>query len=272
MAIADTGVILLSALFKVIVRLRAEKRIKSMAEFTDNINLLRDGEWKTLSTAEMVPGDVFQVESGKVAPCDAVILSGNIVADESSLTGEPLPIRKFPLRMDDHSPYNRMGTGKTNTIFAGTTISQAQRDAIDPNQRVTALVTQTGTATDKGQLVKRILFPTRVSFIFDEQLKIVILILCACALVVLCLAIWMYTRGTTAWFYATFAVAQLVSPLLPAALVVGQSVASGHLRKKKIYCVGMCVTFSLYISMLIIITITRPATNLDGWQSADILL
>ncbi|KAI7886821.1 HAD-like protein [Lichtheimia hyalospora FSU 10163] len=238
-AIADTGVIFLSALFKVIVRLRAEKRIKSMAEFTDNINLLRDGEWKTLSTAEMVPGDVFQVESGKVAPCDAVILSGNIVADESSLTGEPLPIRKFPLRMDDHSHYNRMGTGKTSTIFAGTTISQAQRDAIDPNQRVTALVTQTGTATDKGQLVKRILFPTRVSFIFDEQLKIVILILCACALIVLCLAIWMYTRGTTAWFYATFAVAQLVSPLLPAALVVGQSVASGHLRKKKIYCVDL---------------------------------
>ena len=36
-----------------------------------------------------------------------------------------------------------------------------------------------------------------------------------------------------------FAIAQLVSPLLPAALVVGQSVAAGRLRKKHIFCVDL---------------------------------
>lgn len=36
-----------------------------------------------------------------------------------------------------------------------------------------------------------------------------------------------------------FAVAQLVSPLLPAALVVGQSVAAGRLRDKNIFCVDL---------------------------------
>lgn len=36
-----------------------------------------------------------------------------------------------------------------------------------------------------------------------------------------------------------FAIAQLVSPLLPAALVVGQSVAAGRLRKKNIFCVDL---------------------------------
>jgi cation-transporting ATPase 13A3/4/5 len=36
-----------------------------------------------------------------------------------------------------------------------------------------------------------------------------------------------------------FAIAQLVSPLLPAALVVGQSVAAGRLRDKKIFCVDL---------------------------------
>ncbi|KAI8380316.1 hypothetical protein BD560DRAFT_387815 [Blakeslea trispora] len=235
--IADTAVILVSALVKVFVRLRSEKRIKKMAEFTDHVMILRDGQWVESSSSDLVPGDVFEVAEGKTAPCDAVVLTGNIVADESSLTGEPLPIRKFPVRSNDPTTYDSLGSGKIHTIFSGTTISQAQRTEHD--SPVTALVLKTGTATDKGELVKKILFPTRVSFIFDEQIKIVILILLCCGLVMLGLAIWLYTSGTSAWFYAMFAICQLVSPLLPAGLVVGQSVAAGRLRKKQIYCVDL---------------------------------
>jgi cation-transporting ATPase 13A3/4/5 len=36
-----------------------------------------------------------------------------------------------------------------------------------------------------------------------------------------------------------FCISQLVSPLLPAALVVGQSVAADRLREKKIFCVDL---------------------------------
>ncbi|CAO3596256.1 unnamed protein product [Absidia cylindrospora] len=235
--IADTFVILISAVVKVVVRIRSEKRIKEMAEFTDTVSILRDGEWQTRSTADLLPGDVFQVDEGKSTPCNAVILSGNIVVDESSLTGEPLPIRKFPLRADDTNTYDRMGSGKISTIFAGTTISQAQPSS--DQQLVLALATQTGTATDKGELIKKILFPTQVSFVFDEQIKIVILILLCCGLLCLGLAIWLYATGTSAWFYAMFCICQLVSPLLPAALVVGQSVAAGRLRDAQIYCVDL---------------------------------
>ncbi|RCI01675.1 hypothetical protein CU098_004923 [Rhizopus stolonifer] len=236
--IADTAVILVSALVKVVLRLRSEKRIKAMAEFADRVRILRDGEWKDMSTADLLPHDVFIVSEGKTTPCDAVILTGHIVADESSLTGEPLPIRKFPLCQDDmQTIYDPLGSGKISTIFAGTTISQAQATTSDG--LVTALVMHTGTATDKGQLVKKILFPSRVSFIFDEQIKVVILILLCCGLVCLGLALWLYAAGTSAWFYSMFAIAQLVSPLLPAALVVGQSVTAGRLRKKNIFCVDL---------------------------------
>lgn len=168
-----------------------------MAEFTDSVNILRDGLWQEMSTSDLVPGDVFEVAEGKTTPCDAVVLTGNIVVDESSLTGEPLPIRKFPLRVDDDSKYERMGAGKISTIFCGTTISQAQ--PTEQGGRVTALVTQTGTATDKGELIKKILFPTPVSFIFNEQLKIVILILLCCGVLCLGLAIWLYAKGTSKW-------------------------------------------------------------------------
>ena len=193
--IADFAVILVSAFVKVIVRLRSEKRIKTMAEYTDQVNICRDGKWEMKSTADLLPGDVFEVAEGKTTPCDGVVLTGNIVADESSLTGEPLPIRKFPLRKDDVDVrYDRLGSSKISTIFSGTIISQAQ--ATKKNEKVTALVTHTGTATDKGELIKKILFPTRVSFIFDEQIKIVILILLMCGVVCLGLAVWMYATGT----------------------------------------------------------------------------
>jgi cation-transporting ATPase 13A3/4/5 len=235
--IADTSVILVSAFVKVYVRLKSEIRIKKMAEYTDSVKIYRDGKWGEYSTADLVPGDVFEVEEGKTTPCDGVVLTGNIVADESSLTGEPLPIRKFPVRRDDTTSYDKMGAGKISSIFAGTTISQAERT--EAKVPVTALVTNVGTSTDKGELVKKILFPTRVSFVFDEQIKVVILILLCCGLVCLGLAIWLYTSGTSAWFYAMFCICQLVSPLLPAALVVGQSVAAGRLRDQNIFCVDL---------------------------------
>lgn len=86
--ISDTGVILLAAIIKVIVRLKSEKRVKKMAEHVGTCEVLRDQTWQTISTAELVPGDVFQVTPHLTVPVDAVILKGDIIVDESSLTGK----------------------------------------------------------------------------------------------------------------------------------------------------------------------------------------
>ncbi|KAL1920902.1 uncharacterized protein VTP21DRAFT_11537 [Calcarisporiella thermophila] len=246
--IADTVVILLSALVKVVIRLRSERRVKQMAEHVDLCKVLRDSRWKEISTADLVPGDVLEVKEGTVVPCDGVILSGNVVVDESSLTGEPLPVRKFPLKEDDII-YDRMTSGKVNTVFAGTTVTQAApqggyntapTEGDQEERRVTALVTHTGTLTDKGQLVQKILFPSPISFIFNEQIKIVMIILLIWAVILFVLAVWLQrSAGTGAWFFAMFNICQLISPILPAALVVGQSVAAGRLRTQHIYCVDL---------------------------------
>ncbi|OBZ88831.1 putative cation-transporting ATPase 13A3 [Choanephora cucurbitarum] len=235
--LSDTCVILLAALIKVVVRLRSEKRVKKMAEHIDSCHVLRDSQWQSnRSTADLVPGDVIRVEANKIVPVDAVILRGDIIVDESSLTGEPLPIRKFPLRLtsnsSDRTPFNpQSSTGKNNTLFAGTTAKQCTPDAI-------ALVLRTRTDTDKGQLIQRILFPQPVSFIFNEQLKLVFCLLLIWAVVLLGFgAWWLGGSGMTAWFYGTICAAQVMNPLLPAILVVGQSVAAGRLKKKGVYCV-----------------------------------
>ncbi|CEG75750.1 hypothetical protein RMATCC62417_10742 [Rhizopus microsporus] len=237
--ISDTGVILLAAIIKVIVRLKSEKRVKKMAEHVGTCEVLRDQTWKTISTAELVPGDVFQVIPHLTVPVDAVILKGDIIVDESSLTGEPLPIRKFPIRSDTAvSKFDAQSSGKINSLFAGTTVKQAIGTA--SGDLPVALVLKTRTDTDKGQLVQRILFPQPVSFIFNEQLKLVFCLLLVWALVLLCFGVWwLGGKGMTAWFYGTICAAQVMNPLLPAILVVGQSVASRRLKKRSVFCVDL---------------------------------
>ncbi|KAJ1968534.1 hypothetical protein H4R35_006400, partial [Dimargaris xerosporica] len=235
--IVDTCVILISALVRVVVRLQSEKRLKSMAEHMDSCQVLRDNEWRLLATTELVPGDVFEVTDGQVVPCDAVVLAGNVIVNESSLTGEPLPVRKFAIR-DDNTYFTTSDSGKNNLLFSGTTVSQA--DPLDKSRNPIAMVHRTGTATIKGQLIRNILFPNPINFIFDEQLKVVLLILAAQGVVMFGLSLWLlHSNFNASWFYGMISLAQLINPILPAALVVGQSIASMRLRKRKIFCVDL---------------------------------
>ncbi|KAI9597721.1 hypothetical protein BDF19DRAFT_434232 [Syncephalis fuscata] len=237
MGFVQLVVILVSALVKVYLRLKAENKVKSLAEYKSDCNVLRNSQWASISTVELVPGDVIEIAENLQLPCDAAILSGEVVIDESSLTGESMPIRKFPMA-NDPVIYRPQGASKNNTLFAGTTVLTAT--PLDMNGKVTALVTATGTSTDKGKLVQKILFPSEVSFIFNEHLKGVICILLLWGIICFGLSLWLMGRGDiTSWFYGLFVISQVMSPLLPAALVVGQSVAAARLRSKSIFCVDL---------------------------------
>lgn len=126
-----------------------------------------------------------------------------------------MPIRKFPIRSDTAvSKFDAQSSGKINSLFAGTTVKQAIGAA--SGDLAVALVLKTRTDTDKGQLVQRILFPQPVSFIFNEQLKLVFCLLLVWALVLLCFGVWwLGGKGMTAWFYGTICAAQVMNPLLP---------------------------------------------------------
>lgn len=50
----------------------------------------RDGTWKTLDAAELVPDDVVKLALGNIVPADVTLL-GEVLLDQSMLTGESLP-------------------------------------------------------------------------------------------------------------------------------------------------------------------------------------
>jgi H+-transporting ATPase len=52
----------------------------------------RDGVWKTVPAAELVPGDVVKLSLGGVVAADVHITGGEILLDQSMLTGESVPI------------------------------------------------------------------------------------------------------------------------------------------------------------------------------------
>jgi len=57
--------------------------------------VLRDGQWRSIDAQELVPGDIIQLQIGNIVPADAALIAGDYFsADESTLTGESLPVDK----------------------------------------------------------------------------------------------------------------------------------------------------------------------------------
>jgi magnesium-transporting ATPase (P-type) len=61
------------------------KKIKLIAEKTFKVNVLRNGRLTEIDNVEIVPGDIY--EPSEEVPCDSLIVSGELFANEVSLTG-----------------------------------------------------------------------------------------------------------------------------------------------------------------------------------------
>ena len=57
-----------------------------------NASVRRDGAWKTIPAGELVPGDVVKLSLGAVVAADVRLTGGDVLLDQSMLTGESVPI------------------------------------------------------------------------------------------------------------------------------------------------------------------------------------
>jgi len=58
--------------------------------------VLRDGAWIQISSAELVPGDYVHLRVGDFAPADLTVAEGQVLVDQSALTGESVPVEREP--------------------------------------------------------------------------------------------------------------------------------------------------------------------------------
>ncbi len=75
---------------------KADNIIESLKKrMAHKATVLRDGKWIEIDSKYLVPGDIIKVEIGNIVPADVeIIKSEYVLVDESSLTGESLPVSK----------------------------------------------------------------------------------------------------------------------------------------------------------------------------------
>ena len=90
------GVCVLNAIIGTVQENKAEKSLEALKRLSSPTCVVRrDGQLVELKAEELVPGDIVILEEGRTVPADLrLIESINLKTDESSLTGESLPVEK----------------------------------------------------------------------------------------------------------------------------------------------------------------------------------
>ncbi len=76
-------------------RAKASDAIEKLAKMMpDTATVIKNGEKKTLPLDKIVEGDIVAVKEGETIPVDGIIINGICSVDESSFSGESIPVEK----------------------------------------------------------------------------------------------------------------------------------------------------------------------------------
>ncbi|ABE51089.1 Plasma-membrane proton-efflux P-type ATPase [Methanococcoides burtonii DSM 6242] len=173
--------------------------------------VLRDNKWLEVTAREIVPGDVIRLRLGDILPADVKLIGGDyLLVDESTLTGESLPVEKHVL----------------DVAYSGSVIRQGEMDA---------LVVATGMSTYFGKTAKLVEEAKTQSHFQKAVIKIGdYLIAFALVLVVLIFFVVLYRHESMLNFFQ-FALVLIVAAIpaaLPAVLSVTMAVGAISLAKE----------------------------------------
>lgn len=89
-------------------------------------NVIRDGKEVNVPVEEVVKGDIFIVRPGESIPVDGVVIDGHSAVNESSLTGESIPVDKEPDDKVSAATINQSGiiTCKALSVGEDTALSK----------------------------------------------------------------------------------------------------------------------------------------------------
>lgn len=103
--------LVLNAVLSFVQERRANNALQLLREhLTIQARVLRDGRWQLVLAQNLVPGDVVHVRMGDLAPADMLLRDGQILVDQSALTGESAPVELGPAK----------------TVYAGSTIRRGE--------------------------------------------------------------------------------------------------------------------------------------------------
>jgi P-type Ca2+ transporter type 2C len=142
-AVAIIAVLVINALIGFFTELRAVRTMEALrAMASRSVVVRRDGEVYSVPAENLVPGDIVILDAGDVLSADMRLIEAhNLACDESSLTGESLPVEKTSDSVADNS----LLAERSSMMFKGCAVVRGTGEAI---------VTATGMSTELGAVTK----------------------------------------------------------------------------------------------------------------------
>ena len=138
------GVCVLNAIIGTVQENKAEKSLEALKKMSSPTCVVRrDGKLIELKAEELVLGDIVILEEGRTVPADLRLTEAiNLKTDESSLTGESLPVEK-----DANIVFSdEVGVGdRVNMVYMSTPVVYGRGEGV---------VVRTGIDTETGKIAK----------------------------------------------------------------------------------------------------------------------
>lgn len=144
--VTDTIIILIVVIVNAIIGVaqesKAEKSLEALQKLSDHAaKVLRNGQIQVVPSRELVPGDIVVLDTGDYIPADLRIIEAvNLKSQESSLTGESVPVEKTVETIND----KEVGIGdRVNMLFSSSLVTYGRGKGI---------VVETGMTTEVGKI------------------------------------------------------------------------------------------------------------------------
>ena len=144
--ITDTIIILIVVVVNAIIGVaqenKAEKSLEALQKLSSHASkVIRDGNLIVIPARELVPGDIVVLETGDYIAADLRLIEAvNLKVQESSLTGESVPVEKVTEAMNEE----KVGIGdRINQVFSSGLVTYGRGKGI---------VVETGMNTEVGKI------------------------------------------------------------------------------------------------------------------------
>lgn len=118
------AVVLINAIVGYIQEFKAENALAALAaSVITEVTVIRQGQEQTMPSLDLVPGDLVELNTGDKVGADLRLITvNNLQTDESSLTGESLPVDKTTTAIAEATPL----ADRSNLAYAGTVVVSGQ--------------------------------------------------------------------------------------------------------------------------------------------------
>ena len=209
-AIVIAALLVVNALLSFAQEARADRALALLKQkLSVTARVRRDGRWQTVPAQALVPGDAIHLRLGDLVPADVRLTEGNMLLDQSALTGESLPAEAKP------------GT----TVYAGSMVRRGE---------ATGEVTATGVHTYFGKTAELVRTAKTTSHLARLIMDIVKDLILLDAVLVLALFVYAIVTGLNLHDLLPFALILLVASVpvaLPATFTVATTLGAQALAR-----------------------------------------